>query len=317
MPPYKKPSNDPVLVDFAKQHNARYLMSTSTISSALSQIYFLLTSFENPTMKFFNTDQTLLTKQFMSSQRKPITNIVRKMENNLYAMDSDKSPFESNVQVLMDMGKILERMYTMDIDRFRKCFINGYKEENIEGLIDEDYHRYFIVNDEICLRSQIDCKSERDGETIVYEVKTRAVAPIRYDLANYTDYMDYKIDRVMGIHSSYEREYYDLIRGGFLKYFFQLKIGQMDGAMIGYHNTQRHFGFEYISLKTIEENLFGNAFRAEQIFTVLNKILCTLLDNVIRSLESESYSFFRLGKLTRPLLPIRDRLIGGVCGTIR
>ena len=36
--------------------------------------------------------------------------------------------------------------------------------------------------------------------------------------------------QLRGVHSSYEREYYDLIRGAFLKYAFQLKIGQMDGA---------------------------------------------------------------------------------------
>jgi len=33
---------------------------------------------------------------------------------------------------------------------------------------------------------------------------------MRYDLPNYTDYFDYKISSYRGIHSSFEREYYDL-----------------------------------------------------------------------------------------------------------
>ena len=61
------------------------------------------------------------------------------------------------------------------------------------------------------MRSQIDCAAiNKDGKEIVFEIKTRAVCPMRYDLPNYLDYMDYKIDRYKGIHSSFEREYYDL-----------------------------------------------------------------------------------------------------------
>jgi hypothetical protein len=69
--------------------------------------------------------------------------------------------------------------------------------------------------------------------------------------------LDYEIVKNKGRHSSYEREYYDLIRGGFLKYIMQLKIGQMQGALIAYHNTQKIFGFEYITLKDMEKRVFG------------------------------------------------------------
>jgi hypothetical protein len=262
-----------------------------------------MTHFENPKMEFFSKNQTTLTKLFMGSQRKPITNIVRNLGDGLWAMDSDSSPFHSNVEILMEMGKVLERMYTMDIDRFNKAFLekddNGYLPAE-EGLVDDDYHRYFMLNDNICLRSQIDCQSTLpDGKKIVYEVKTRAVAPIRYDLSRYDQFFDYKIDRTMGYHSSYEREYYDLIRGGFLKYFFQLKIGNMHGAMIAYHNTLRHFGFEYVTLEDMETALFGDSFRADQMFVLLNKLLTTLLDNVIEHLKDETFSFFRVGKFNK------------------
>jgi hypothetical protein len=110
------------------------------------------------------------------------------------------------------------------------------------------------LNNNICLRAQIDCTSNDPvtGEPFVYEIKTRSCCPIRYDIENYLDYLDYKILSLRGFHSSFEREYYDLIRGAYLKYCFQLKIGRMDGAFIAYHNTNEIFGFEYIKTTEIE-----------------------------------------------------------------
>lgn len=71
----------------------------------------------------------------------------------------------------------------------------------------------------------------------MFEIKSRACAPIRYAVTEYKEYMDYEINSKRGLFESFEREYYDLIRGGFLKYVMQVKIGGMDGAFIAYHNT--------------------------------------------------------------------------------
>jgi hypothetical protein len=69
------------------------------------------------------------------------------------------------------------------------------------------------------LRSQIDAKGiDAEGNPIVFELKTRATAPLRYEIENYIDFLDYEIIKYKGKHSSFEREFYDLIRGGFLKY---------------------------------------------------------------------------------------------------
>ena len=79
--------------------------------------------------------------------------------------------------------------------------------------------------DKILLRSQIDCAGkDKDGNDIVFEIKTRAVSPIRYDVLNWVDYLDYDMNSLLGKHSSYEREFYDLIRGAFLKYLFQSSL---------------------------------------------------------------------------------------------
>lgn len=80
---------------------------------------------------------------------------------------------------------------------------------------------------------------------------------LRYEIFNYIDYLDYEIVKYKGKHSSYEREFYDLIRGGFLKYIMQCKIGRMQGALVAYHNTQKVFGFEYIGLEDMEKRVFG------------------------------------------------------------
>lgn len=102
---------------------------------------------------------------------------------------------------------------------------------------EEDYFRY-LKSGNLLLRSQIDCQGkDAEGNDIIFELKTRATSVLRYEILNYIDYLDYEIVKYKGKHSSYEREFYDLIRGGFLKYIMQCKIGRMQGAMIAYHNT--------------------------------------------------------------------------------
>lgn len=39
-----------------------------------------------------------------------------------------------------------------------------------------------------------------------------------------------------------------MTRSAFLKYSMQVRIGDMDGIFVAYHNTARIFGFQYISL---------------------------------------------------------------------
>jgi len=89
---------------------------------------------------------------------------------------------------------------------------------------------------------------------------------------------------------SFEREYYDLIRSAFLKYryenlnssnqmnsnlfSFQVRIGNMDGVIVAYHNTARMFGFQYIPLQEMDEALFGlNPGVGDRIFKKCVKVL--------------------------------------------
>lgn len=100
-----------------------------------------------------------------------------------------------------------------------------------------------------------------------------------------------------GLFESYEREHYDLLRSGMLKYLcahisfhsswlytlsirtscqiltssrssFQTQIGNMDGIFLAYHNTSQIFGFQYMSTADMEVGLFGkkNAGVGENVF---------------------------------------------------
>ncbi len=134
----------------------------------------------------------------------------------------------------------------------------------------------------LLLRSQIDARgTDHNGNPIVFELKTRATAPLRYDIQNYIDYLDYQIVKFKGQHSSFEREYYDLIRGGFLKYIMQMKIGRMQGAAIAYHNTQKIFGFEYIPLEQMEKRVFGCPEFSDIVFNSSLSLIEKILDFVL------------------------------------
>lgn len=129
----------------------------------------------------------------MISQRKPITNIITKIVKEedspsgepIYALDSDKGLFNGQETILMHLGKVMERHFTMEEEDFNINLVKGKIPVN-QPIIDDDHHRFMKLNNNVCLRSQIDCTSKNpDGTDIVYEIKTRAVAPIRYDIENY------------------------------------------------------------------------------------------------------------------------------------
>lgn len=122
----------------------------------------------------------------MISQRKPITILLKpiKPHSKVFAIDSDPGIFEQNNLILMELGKSLERFLTMEEHEFKSSLVKGELGENFIG---EDHHRFMRLNNNICLRSQIDCQDVDPvtGKPFVFEIKTRSVCPIRYDVANY------------------------------------------------------------------------------------------------------------------------------------
>lgn len=294
IPPFIPPSKDPVLKKITQESGIRFMMSTSTISSVLSHFYFLFSLFMSPRFSGIFSEYPLEPKKYMISQRKPVTVVLSYVdrEKDIMAVDSDSGLFSFNEPILMNLGKIIERSLTMTPEAFHSAL----SPESInwqENQIQDDYHRFMILNDEIYLRSQIDCRATdpKTGKQHIFELKTRSVSPIRYDLLNYKKYLDYRLVSHKGRYQSYEREYYDLIRGGFLKYAFQLRIGRMDGALVAYHNTKEIFGFEYISTREIEDKIFGSQEQAEASFLINSKMLTFAIDNVVGYLKSKGEDF--------------------------
>ena len=244
------------------------MMSTSTVSSVLSHIYYSIANHKSPHFNNLTEAYDREPLKFMISQRKPNSIFLRQVdrEKKLYAIDGDSGFIEPSNTVLLQMGKYMEKMLTTDADYFNDHYVLDLKtnkpkkamtEEEKKELMSEDYFRY-MKSGKLCLRSQIDTKGvDNEGNEIVFELKTRATSVMRYDISNYIDYLDYEVGKYTGQHSSYEREFYDLVRGGFLKYIMQMKIGQMQGAAIAYHNTQKVFGFEYVKLEDMERRIFG------------------------------------------------------------
>ena len=125
----------------------------------------------------------------------------------LYAVDGDAGFNEPSNEVLLKMGKYMEKMFTTDADFFNDHYVLDlntnkskveFSEEQKKEFEQDDYYRYMMAG-KMFLRSQIDAAGEdADGNPIVFELKTRASAPLRYDIVNYIDFLDYKIVKYKG-----------------------------------------------------------------------------------------------------------------------
>lgn len=129
------------------------------------------------------------------------------------------------------------------------------------------------------VRSQIDCYHPSLPKQF-FDIKTRANSRIRWNQANIKDNTHYKITKKLGFHDSFEREMYDMVRGPFLKYGFQARLGGMDGIFICYHNTVQTFGFQYITVEDMDEWVYGNSAFAKDMFTILVKLFTAILTRV-------------------------------------
>lgn len=91
----------------------------------------------------------------------------------------------------------------------------------------------------LMMRSQLDCQDERLPGSGVFDIKTRACLPIRHDRANHAVCLPmsaftvvalpgwltpcqensvYAIIKDKGSRLSFEKEYYDIVRAGMLKW---------------------------------------------------------------------------------------------------
>lgn len=290
---YKKPSSDPMLYEKTKKSGAKFLTGSSSLTDALIQIYYAVSNFKSPDVTGLGYNYDYLNMNYMSAYRKPTTFFLKKLPGDIYAIDGDNGPIQNpELKILLNGGLIMESKFTLPPDLFtRVCDLSVPLSESDRNQVLETSKAYkFRKVGNILIRSQIDSGSKDEaGNSFVFEIKTRACAPIRYDLENYQDYLDYKIDRRNGLYSSYEREYFDLIRSILLKYFFQIKLGRMDGAFMAYHNTNEIFGYEYLKLTEIEKRLFGSPEISEQFLKICIAMFQDIIDEVIEKFPDDEF----------------------------
>lgn len=251
---YITSSRDTALQELAASYDKRYVGSSSSMTGILAHFHFLLSQWRS-----INT--SMLSREFPDQKSSKFTEIQRspsaiflKWRNGSYAIDADKEFAGANV--LMLLGKSMEKLLTLkteDYEKYRKS--SSWEVSTEEQNAPESYH-YSTMGDFI-MRSQLDAHDPRLPGTGMFDLKTRAVVSVRMDASHFEEGAGYQIKTRQGAWESFEREYFDMIRSAFLKYSLQVRMGRMDGIFVAFHNTDRIFGFQYISLSEMDSTLHG------------------------------------------------------------
>lgn len=290
----------------AREVGAKIVTSTSSLSGALSLLYFCLFGLdkgphlqEKLSMQFANEPLS-----FTNLSKAPISFLVEPIggNGNLHSVVIEKvAPEDDSIEgtaavqetILMKMGHILEKKLTTSPAEFEAYRLN--RTDNLpESRMKADQSAEafaFCQLGSLLVRSQIDAADSRlPGK--LFDIKTRASLPIRMNSANWSAYTDYKIFSPTGLYNSYEREYYDMARSAFLKYSFQVALGGMDGIFVAFHNIVQIFGFQYISLQEMEQVLYGNSSGIGKVcFGLLLKIYEQLMSTIIESVPFRNEKF--------------------------
>ncbi|RAL07772.1 Pet127 family protein [Aspergillus homomorphus CBS 101889] len=251
---YITSSKDKQLHSLARKARKKYIGSSSSMTSVLSHFHYLLSAWRPVDISSLSQGFSEDLRTFTRLLRAPAAMFLH-YQDGVYAIDADKE-FDS-ANILMNLGKSMEKLLTLpkeEFERYRRSSANKITPEE-ENAIPESYH-YSTMGD-FLMRSQLDAYDPRLPGTGMFDLKTRAVVSIRMDARNFEHGLGYEIRRPRGMYESYEREYYDMIRAAFLKYSLQVRVGRMDGIFVAFHNIERIFGFQYISLNEMDKALHG------------------------------------------------------------
>ncbi|KAI9661702.1 MAG: hypothetical protein M1821_008940 [Bathelium mastoideum] len=248
-------SDDNTLAAIARQQGSKYVGSTSSMTGVLSHFHFLLSQWRELNLDMLSKGFEERLKSFTLLSRGPAA-IMLRWKDGTYALDSDKEL--DSPTILAMLGRSLEKLMVLPTEayeRYRKSNPDAVSEE--ERGAAESYH-YSAMGD-FLMRSQLDAHDSRLPGSGMFDIKTRAVISVRMSAAEYEHGMGYQIRYGQGRWESFEREYYDMMRSTMLKYSLQVRIGRMDGIFAAYHNVERIFGFQYISLPEMDRAVHGQA----------------------------------------------------------
>ncbi|KAI1258775.1 Pet127-domain-containing protein [Xylariaceae sp. FL1019] len=252
---YVTSSKDTNLISIAKDNNKKYTGSTSSMTSMLSHFHYLLSSFRPLEYSMLSRGFRPESDRFTRIMRAPAATFLH-WKDGTYAIDADKEFDTANV--LSMLGKSMEKLLTLPKDEYEK-----YRHENSDQITEEERNAeeafHFTSFGDFMMRSQLDAYDPRVPGSGMFDLKTRAVVSIRMDVQGFEKGLDYEIRHKLGQWESFEREYYDMVRSAFLKYSLQVRMGRMDGIFVAYHNIKRIFGFQYVSLREMDESLHGGS----------------------------------------------------------
>lgn len=277
---YITSSRDDSLKKIAREYSKRYVGSTSSMTGILAHFHFLLSQWRDINTSMVSRGFPDQLKSFTLLQRCPSA-IFLKWKDGTYAIDADKEFASSNI--LSMLGKTMEKLLTLkteDFERYRKSNSDQISEE--ERIMPEAFH-YSTMGD-FLMRSQLDAYDPRLPGSGMFDLKTRAVVTVRMNAQNAEQGAGYEIKGRFGEFESFEREYFDMIRSAFLKYSLQVRMGRMDGIFVAFHNTERIFGFQYISLEEMDLTLHGQTDPAlgDQEFKLSLELLNQILDRATK-----------------------------------
>lgn len=297
LPSYLTSSIDPELAKIANKRRKKFSGSTSSLTGLLSHIYFCVSANKQPELKGFSEGFAKQPKGFSFGARLPASVILRRFEETeengsvhvRYAVDNDKSASgegENSNYVLTQLGKSVEKLLTSRLEEYEKYLrVNSHELTEQERTRKEAY--YYSETDQFLMRSQLDCCDERLPRR-TFDLKTRAVIAVRQDRANWVESSGYMIRHTNGVFESFEREMWDMTRSAFLKYFFQARIGNMDGILVAYHSTATMYGFQYVPLEDIAQKLFSSEEMGEQAFLLSVGMLERILESITRIYSHDS-----------------------------
>ncbi|KAK0251464.1 hypothetical protein LTS09_013369 [Friedmanniomyces endolithicus] len=253
---YKTSSADTFLGTIANEHGKKYIGSTSSMTGTLAHFHYLLSNWRPINLDMLSRGFKEQVDSFTQINRAPNSIFLRyKSDTGTYAIDVDKEYDGANV--LMMLGKSMEKLLTLPKEQYER-----YRRNNTTNPItatekeEPEAFEYTTMGD-FLMRSQLDAHDARLPGTGMFDLKTRAVLPIRMDTEGYVEMLGYEIFTLQGSWESFEREYYDMLRSTMLKYMLQARMGRMEGIFLAYHNVERVFGFQYMPMMEIDRAMHG------------------------------------------------------------
>jgi hypothetical protein len=249
---YKTSSKDQDLLDLTNRVGTKFTGSTSSMSSVLQHFHFLLSNFRDLNHSMLSRGFPEPSKRFSKITLGPDAVFLR-YKDGIYAIDADKSYDRPNI--MSWLGHSLEKLLTTDRSEFELYRRSSPEKAPPEDNASRCYH--YSKQGNVLMRSQLDAQDPRLPGTGVFDLKTRAVVSIRMNHKEYEAGSGYQLRFAQGEWESFEREFYDMTRATMLKYSLQVRMGRMDGIFIAFHNIERIFGFQYLSLADMDRVLHG------------------------------------------------------------